>query len=123
LLGRAVWDSAKAKAAAKGKIAPKIFRENLGVRDLSVDRLSFDDAPVVLCHFHDRARQPQVFRGWAVLTCAAASSMGRSVIAQKLPGNDWHANIRLPAHFDGDEMEDQIAHSLNLANQATWRAR
>ena len=41
-VGRAVWDSKKARKAAAGSIHPKIFRENDGIRDLSVDRVSRD---------------------------------------------------------------------------------
>jgi hypothetical protein len=121
LLGRGVFDRSTAKDAARGKVPPKVFREKLGVRELSTDRLSFGELERI-AQSHKGERREQDFHGWAVLTCADASLMGRTVVPNTIPPNSrWHAEILLPAFVGSDAKEDQVAHSVNLANHATWK--
>jgi hypothetical protein len=124
VLGRAIFDSSKAKQAAKGLVPAKVFREKRGVRELSVDRLSLADEDA-LVHLHDAARDGQGFHGWATLKHGDASDMNRTVIAEKLPNNPWHAEIVLPPLPDHEEAQDeeQKAHSANLAKRANWKPR
>ena len=123
-LGRAVFDSSKAKQAAKGTVPPKVFRGRRGEQELSVDRVTLADE-AALATVHDDARQGQNFHGWATVTRAAACDMARTVVPDKLPNNPWHANIVLPSLPEGEEAQDeeQKAHSVNLAKRASWRAR
>lgn len=119
--GRAIFDRSKAKDAVRGKWHPKTFRERPGVRELSFDRTKLADL-AVLSETHSAARQGQEFHGWAVIDHASACAMNRSVIADKLPDNPWHANVILPPLSDGLEAQDeeQRAHSVNLARRVKW---
>jgi hypothetical protein len=121
MLGRGIFESDKAKAATKGKVPPKVFREKTGVREISVDRLSFGDEEII-ASLHKNARSGQTFYGWAVVLSAHACELARTVIARPIPTNKWHAEITLPPLTPGQELEEQKQHSLNLANHATWRA-
>lgn len=122
ILGRAVFDSSKAADAIKGKIHPKVFRERAGIKELSTDRLNFADKETLI-DLHDTQRAPRQLQGWATITCAHASEMRRVVEANEVPGNPWHADIILPLSDDPDPIEEQKAHSLNLANLAKWQPR
>lgn len=122
MLGRAVFDASKARAAEKGKVPPKVFRERLGILELSVDRLSLADKQS-LVKTHESARENQQFYGWAVVDHKTACDMDRTVGSDKLPENEWHANILLPELPDGAEAQDELqkAHSLNLARRSKWQ--
>ncbi|MGU3543666.1 hypothetical protein [Methylobacterium sp. A52T] len=121
LLGRAIFDSKKAKSAAKGTIPPKVFRERDGVRELSVDRLSIGDVGALI-KTHDEERVGQSLQGWAVVTRSAACEMNRTVVGVVTPTNPWHAEIVL--NFAGDaDPDEQTQHAVNLANNAEWKAR
>ena len=122
LLGRGVFDSKKAKQAASGKTPPRVFRERDGVKELSVDRLSIADIPV-LVSAHDSLRANQVIHGWAELSLDNAGKMNRSVRAAPLRSNPWHAEITLPDVNPLDLSEEQDQHALNLAMLASWRPR
>jgi hypothetical protein len=83
-VGRAVWDSKKAKRAATGNIHWKIFREKDGVSDLSVDRVSHGGL-AELSALHDTERSGQDFQGWAALAVHRASQMRRTVRSDATP--------------------------------------
>src|SRR5882672_7876007 len=122
-VGRAVWDSKKARNAASGNIHPRIFREKDGVKDLSVDRVGHG-ALIDQAKLHDTERSGQTFQGWAVLSVQAASNMGRSVIPDPIePDNPYHALIVLPDAEKLEFIEAQQQHALNLAMAAHWLPR
>jgi hypothetical protein len=122
ILGRAVFESKKAKQAAAKNVPPKLFREKRGVRELSVDRLSFDGLPE-LAALHADERAPRKFHGWATVRCADALDMDREVVPAETAANRWHAEIILPSLPEGEEAQDvaQKEHSVHLARRAGWR--
>lgn len=122
-IGRAVWDSKKAKQAATGNIHWKIFREKDGVRDLSVDRVSYGGlATLAICHGEERTNQQ--FHGWAVVSVDRALRMGRSVQPDPIaPTNAYHALIILPEAAEQEFVDAQYEHALDLAMAARWLAR
>jgi hypothetical protein len=123
LLGRGIFDSRKAKHAQRGKIPPSVFRERSGVRELSVDRLSFGGHDQISA-LHDAERSGQRFHGWATLKAADACRAGRIVEARPIETiNPYHAEIVLPEFIGPDIDEEQEQHALNLAMAATWLAR
>jgi hypothetical protein len=119
-LGRAVFDSKHAKRAQKGTITPNVFQEKLGVRELSVDRLSYVNlkgAAEV-----QKALRGRECRGWAVLNVAAASQSGRKVFPDPiLPLQPHHAYICLPEFTEEEAFNVQKTHALELAMNALWR--
>lgn len=119
-LGRAVFDTKKADDAKKGKVHPKIFQEQLGVRELSVDRLAYVDLKIAAALQTDlRGRQ---CRGWAVVQAATASKNGRTVVADPmLPLQPHHAHILLPSFAEDQAFYVQKQHALELAMIASWR--
>ena len=123
-LGRAVWDSKKAKQATAGKVHFRVFRERDGVRDLSVDRLSYGGLDS-LAKLHDLERSPQMFQGWAIVSVEHACQLNRAVKPDAIvPENIYHALIILPDATDEQEFIDaQTQHALNLAMAAHWQPR
>jgi hypothetical protein len=122
-VGRAVWDSKKAKKAASGVIVPKIFREKDGTRELSVDRVSHGGL-LELAGLHDGERSDQSFHGWASLSVERASAMNRKVEADPIrPQNPYHAFIILPDAENEEFVEAQTQHALNLAMASRWLPR
>lgn len=122
-LGRGIFDSRKAKKAASGTVVPGIFRERDGVREISVDRLSFGNHQA-LADLHSSERSGQGFHGWAELLKSEAATEGRTVVASPIiPANMFHAEIVLPGDLKGDFDDDQNAHALALAMKATWLAK
>lgn len=125
VLGRGVFDSTKAKRAAKvnGLIAHRIFLENSERDTLSVDRLDFasDD---FMTEIQDRVSAPlRKFYGWAQLTVEDASRQQREVHATPNCFNRYHADIILNL-LEGEERKDaQKSHANDLAAHSTWRAR
>jgi hypothetical protein len=121
-LGRAVFDTDKAKRAARdGQIAPRVFQEKLGVRELSVDRLSFGHHSEIAA-FQDEARG-RACRGWAVVTAEIARRHDRDVQPQPLPKNPYHGNIILPLSPEDEALEAQKEHALELTVAAIWMER
>lgn len=117
-----MFDSKKAKHARSGKVAPRVFRERDGVREISVDRLTIADSQVLIKH-HDQQRAPQRLHGWAQLSLQDAMGMNRQVLAAPLDGNPWHAEIIIP-ETDPTELADaQDQHALNLAMRSSWLER
>ncbi len=114
VIGRGVFDRAK----AKHPISPRVFRERLGVRELSVDRLCTADRSR-LARLHAEARPGQAFHGWATLTVTQANSAGCAVVEDALPMNRWHALILIsPEIADDVDRQNQLA--LALASMAAW---
>lgn len=122
VLGRAIFDSKKAKKAAKGVIEPKIFRGKDGDHILSVDRMSLADRNH-LKGIHDVERTNQTFHGWANVSNVHATSLKRTTLGVPTDENKWHAEIYLPVIGAEISAEDQDAHSLNLALGATWEEK
>lgn len=119
-LGRAVFDSKHAKRAQKGTIVPNVFQERLGVRDISVDRLSYVDLKVAA--EVQKSLRDRDCRGWAVLSVAAASQSGREVFPDPiLPLQPHHAYICLPEFPEEEAFNAQKTHALELAMNAVWR--
>ncbi len=120
-LGRAIFDSKHADNAKKGKIPPKVFQEQAGILELSVDRLLYVEA-FAAAEIQTRLRGRSC-RGWAVVDAAAASKNGRSVVSTPiLPLQPHHADIVLPP-CKGEEMFIvQKTHAVELAMSASWRA-
>jgi hypothetical protein len=122
-LGRCVFDSDKAKAATRGVIPPRVFLERIGVRTLSVDRLSFGKKEP-LSQLHDSERPGKTFRGWAVLKFSDACLDMRHVRPEKRAHNPCHAEIVLPPLASGEgEQEDQMQHAVGMARVSVWEAR
>lgn len=121
-LGRAVFDGRKARDASRGKIHPRIFKERNGVKSLSVDRLTIACIPQLVAT-HDSERADQNFHGWAVVSYPAATQMSRVVYGLQTDSNPWHAEIQLCASEAELLEEEQTEHALNLANNASWRAK
>lgn len=121
-LGRGIFDSRRAKKAASGIILPNIFKERDGVREISVDRLSFGHHAQI-SKVHDTERFNQTFYGWAVLAAKEAAEQGRSVVASPVQDNPYHAEIVLPDAGRDDPVDDQNAHALSLAMRAKWMPR
>jgi hypothetical protein len=121
-LGRAIFDGKKAAAAKKGKFHPRVFTERDGVKDLSVDRLSFGDLQVIAA-IQDTERGTHC-HGWAVVSAASARQNGRTVISDRLDSNPYHALIVLPEAPTPEEfIAKQIEHGVELALAAQWRVR
>jgi hypothetical protein len=123
-LGRAVWDSKKARTAAvSGNIHWRIFREKDGVKDLSVDRISHGGL-AGLATLHDTEREGQKFHGWASISFSNAAKMDRVVKPDPIePINPYHALIVLPEAEAVEFIEAQYQHALNLAMSASWLPR
>jgi hypothetical protein len=121
-LGRGIFDSRKAAQAGRGKIPPRAFRERIGIRELSVDRLAFGHHGEI-AQIHDTERSGQQFYGWAKITVNDASGSGRKVIASPTGLNPYHAEIILPEMVDVDADEEQNQHALSLAMRAVWLPR
>jgi hypothetical protein len=121
-LGRAVFDSQKARRAARdGAIHPKIFREKDGIRELSVDRLSFGNH-LQIANSHDEQRQQKCL-GWATVSAHIATRSGRSVFSDPIkPANPHHAVILLP-DLGEDPRDVQQEHAVELATAAQWIER
>lgn len=122
VLGRAVFDGRKARRAARdGTISPKTFREKDGVRELSVDRLSFGNH-LGIAQSHDDQREQQCL-GWATVSALVARGNGRTVLADPIiPTNVFHAIVLLP-ELGEDALETQQEHALELATVAKWLER
>jgi hypothetical protein len=122
LLGRGIFDSRKARQAQRGRVPPGVFRERTGIRELSVDRLSFGHHEQI-SEIHNAERAGQQFHGWATVLVANAEGNGREVVARPiLPSNPYHAEIVLPDMEGLDADEEQEAHALSLAMLSTWLA-
>jgi hypothetical protein len=121
-LGRAVFDSQKARRAARdGTIHPKVFREKDGVRELSVDRMSFGNH-LPIANSHDELRQQKCL-GWATVASRAAKRSGRTVFADPIkPANPYHAVVLLP-ELGEDPRDAQHEHAVELATAAQWIER
>jgi hypothetical protein len=122
-LGRAIFDSAKAKRAAKmGEFHPRVFIERDGEKDLSVDRLSFGDLEVI-ASIKDEERGRRC-HGWAAVSAASARKAKRTVASDKLQDNPYHALIILPEATTREEFfAAQREHGIELALAAQWCAR
>jgi hypothetical protein len=121
-LGRAIFDTQKAARAARdGAIHPNVFREKDGVRELSVDRLSYG-SHLEIAKFHDRERG-RTCLGWGSVTGEIARQNGRSVNPDPIkPDNLFHALIVLPT-LDDEARDTQQEHAVELATAATWVPR
>jgi hypothetical protein len=122
-LGRAVFDGKKARRAARdGQIAPRVFEEKAGVRELSVDRLSFGDHDQI-AHVQDEERgQPCL--GWAWITAEHARKGNRKVLPDPvLPHKPYHANIILPEAPEDEFLALQKEHATEMAMAAKWLPR
>ena len=122
-LGRGIFDSKKARQAQSGKVPPRVFRERTGVRELSMDRVSFGHLGEI-AEAHDAERTTQQFHGWAELSARDATKHGRTVIAKPvLPTNPYHAEIVLPDVAVAEAGEEQDQHALSLAMASRWLPR
>jgi hypothetical protein len=121
-LGRAMFDSSKIKRAQKdGVFHPRTFRQKDGERDLSTDRLSFGNLSGIAA-FHDSTRG-SACGGWAVVSVGEARKDGRTVSADPIAGNPYHALISLPGIDTEDFVEAQQQHAIALALAAKWVPR
>jgi hypothetical protein len=122
-VGRGIFDSKKAKHARAGNISPRVFRERDGIKELSVDRLSFG-AHSELSEIHDKERPGQSFQRWAKLSVQDATKNGREIFARPIvPTNPYHAEIVLPESPELEFGEEQDQHALNLAMLSVWLPR
>jgi hypothetical protein len=120
-IGRAVFDTDKAKQAVKGKIPPRVFQEKSGVRELSVDRLNYIDLAAAAAI--QKGLRDKDCQGWAVLGVGAVCENGRQLIADPvLPNREHHAFILLPEMSDDQAFVQQKTHALELAMKAQWQA-
>jgi hypothetical protein len=122
-LGRCVFDGKVHKAAQKGNFHPRVFIERDGIRDLSVDRLSFGGLEEIAT-YQDRQRG-RPCHGWAAVSAAVALQMNRQVKPDPVvPQNPYHALIVLPSADTPEEfVARQREHGVDLAMAAHWCPR
>ncbi len=123
-LGRGVFSSGHAKAAARSIILHDVFLERETADSLSVDRL--DHASLtVMAQIGDRLgeRRGRNFYGWAVVVVEDAARHGRSVDAVPLLDDPYHAEIFLNVADEPDKRDRQIEHANELSAVAEWRSR
>ena len=121
-LGRGVFSS---RDARRSKIPDSVFLERRGIREMSVDRLTYA-TPDTAAEIADQAAtaRGRTFYGWAVVTTAGAAQSGRCISASPLPdgANPFHASIMLPASAIAD-WDEQKRHARELADASRWRRR
>jgi len=131
-LARCCFSSSSAQAARnKRKRAYNIFvpkkpDEGKPVK-ISVDRFSLagENKARALGTVKLRKRQEEGtaerFYGWFIIKTHRAEKHNRSVEADKLPDNVFHANIVLPKDNDPPDEEPVVFHAQQLAKLSEWQ--
>ena len=121
-LGRGVYSSRQARRCRQNRIPVKVFLEQFGKVNISVDRLTIapPDEAIDIAKLRAEDRDGR-FHGWAIVTVEAVSSNGRTVVATSLGDvNPFHADIVLPA-YTADDREEQTRHAQEIADLSYWR--
>lgn len=119
-LGRAVFDSKHANHARKNNVPPKVFQERLGVRELSIDRLSYADLKAAAA-VQTKLREREC-RGWAVISGSVAFESGRTAVHDPIePYQPYHAFILLPECPEAEAFNEQKKHAVEMAMRAQWQ--
>ena len=68
-------------------------------------------------------RTAKRFYGWFLIKTHRAERHNRSVEADKLPDNVFHANIVLPKHTDNEPPNEEpvVFHAQQLAKLSEWQ--
>jgi hypothetical protein len=121
-----VFSSGQARRARNGKVIPNVFLESEEADALSVDRLDHA-SDYVMAEIGDRVARlrgsGRTFYGWATVTVLRASQNKRSVRADPLIDNQYHAEIDLNLDNDRERRDQQREHAVELASMARWRPR
>lgn len=122
-LGRGVFSDKEAKRAQRSRVSFRVFLEQEGNTEISVDRLTLapEDKATAIAGTVASARD-RAFYGWAVVTAAKAGGNGRCVKATPTPDNPYHADIILP-DIAAQDREEQKRHAQELADTSRWRER
>ena len=128
-LGRRIFSRSAAKDAARNRIPFHIFLEKIGIKDLSVDRLTVAEteqegmAEVVadaLQAAASRENPPNVFCGWAVVNAEAVKGTGGLAKESPLPNNRYHADVIFPeASMESEDA--QKGYATTLAGMSCWK--
>lgn len=125
-LGRDIFSERQSKQAANGTVPLQVFLERIGIRELSVDRLTCAPTTAEVAAIAERvgARRdpPRNFYGWAVVETGKVRQIGGRVKASPLPCNPYHADIVFPdTAVESEEAQRQYA--AKLAGKSKWRPR
>ena len=122
-LGRGMFSSRSARRCRNNRVPKNVFMEQVGVAEISVDRLSLAplaEAERISVEIAAGRGQGRKFYGWAAIGVRRARASERKVEASPIPANPFHADIILPDRAMEDE-EEQIRHAQELADNSSWR--
>jgi hypothetical protein len=126
-LGRRIFSSSTAKKAAKNRVPLHLFLEDLGVKELSVDRTTAaepDGIAEVVADAQKAAKNrpspPNTFCGWAVVSAEAVRNTGCLVNDSPLCKNRYHADVILP-DTAMENKDAQRGYATTLAGISRWK--
>ena len=129
-LGRRIFSRSAAKDAARKRVPFHVFLEKIGVKELSVDRLTVAEAePEGIAEVVADARQaaagrkepPNVFCGWAVVNAEAVRETGGQAKDSPLPNNRYHADVIFP-DAKMESWDAQKGYATTLAGKSFWKS-
>lgn len=129
-LGRRVFSRSAAKDAARNRVPFHVFLEKIGVKELSVDRLTVAEAdPGGIAEVVADAQQvaasrtspPNTFCGWAVVSAEAVRGTDGQAKESPLPNNRYHADVIFPdAKMESGDA--QKGYATTLAGKSCWKS-
>ena len=120
-LGRRVSSQKHRRLVQRGDTPLSLFMRK-DTYELSVDRLHeyhISEVTKIAVSYDDNRNR--TFYGWAVVSQDVAAGSGRNIRPSPKAGNDYHADIILPAIVVSDKRERE-KHASELAAKARWQA-